>query len=90
MVYTMVKKYSWKDCYVIHDDGNSWKPKGEDIFEEYGAALVSVMPHNPHERRGTTTCLHNWRTLASDQATFSPTLKPRWRTPPWKCEATPL
>jgi hypothetical protein len=48
MVYTVVKKYSWKDCYVIHDDGNSWKPNGEDIFYEYKAARVSVMPHNPH------------------------------------------
>ena len=48
MVYTVVKLYSWKDCYVVHDDGNSWKPKGEDIFLEYKAARVSVMPSNPH------------------------------------------
>jgi hypothetical protein len=32
MVYTAVKDFSWKDCHVIHDDGNSWKPKGDDIF----------------------------------------------------------
>ena len=48
MVYTVVKKYDWVDCHVIHDDGNSWKPKGDDIFLEYKAARVSVMPHNPH------------------------------------------
>ncbi len=48
MVYTVVKKYDWKDCYIVHDDGNSWKPKGADIFYEYKAARVSVMPHNPH------------------------------------------
>ena len=48
MVYTVVKKYSWEDCYVIHDDGGSWKPKGDDIFYEYKAARVSVMPSIPH------------------------------------------
>ncbi len=48
MVYTVVKKFSWEDCYVIHDDSGSWKPKGDDIFYEYKAARVSVMPPNPH------------------------------------------
>jgi hypothetical protein len=48
MVYTVVKKYSWLDCHVMHDDGNSWKPNGDDIFYEYKASRVSVMPHNPH------------------------------------------
>jgi hypothetical protein len=48
MVYTAVKDYSWEDCHVLHDDGSSWKPKDEDIFYEYKAARVSVMPHNPH------------------------------------------
>jgi transposase len=48
MVYTVVKKYDWTDCHIVHDDGNSWKPKGDDIFYEYKAARVSVMPPNPH------------------------------------------
>jgi hypothetical protein len=48
MVYTVVKKYDWKDCRVVHDDGSSWRPKGEDIFKEYKAARVSIMPSNPH------------------------------------------
>jgi hypothetical protein len=48
MVYSVVKKYSWEDCYIIHDDGGSWKPNGEDIFYEYKAGRVSVMPPNPH------------------------------------------
>src|SRR5687768_6937850 len=56
MVYTVVKKFSWEDCYVIHDDGGSWKPKGDDIFYEYKAARVSVMPPTLMEscRRATT------------------------------------
>ncbi len=29
--------------------GNSWKPEGVDIFKEYGAARVSVMPSTPHD-----------------------------------------
>jgi hypothetical protein len=37
MVYSVVKHYSWKDCYIVHDDGTSWKPGGECIFTEYGA-----------------------------------------------------
>ncbi len=56
MVYSVVKKYSWKDCYIIHDDGNSWKPKGVDIFYEYKAARVSVMPHNPHGELSPCDC----------------------------------
>jgi hypothetical protein len=44
----VVKKYSWEDCYIIHDDGSSWKPKGQDIFYEYKAGRVSVMPPNLH------------------------------------------
>jgi hypothetical protein len=50
MAYSVVKKYSWEDCYVIHDDGGSWKPKGNDIFYEYKAADVSVMPPQPSRR----------------------------------------
>jgi hypothetical protein len=56
MVYSVVKKYSWKDCYVMHDDGNSWKPKGVEIFYEYKAARVSVMPHNPHGELSPCDC----------------------------------
>src|SRR3990167_996833 len=48
MVYTVVKKYSWEGCHVVHDDGTAWRPKGSDIFEEYKAARVTTMPSNPH------------------------------------------
>jgi hypothetical protein len=64
MVYSVVKKYSWKDCYVIHDDGNSWKPKGVDIFYEYKAARVSVMPHNPHGELSPCDC--NYHSVAKE------------------------
>ncbi len=59
MVYSVVKKYSWVDCHVIHDNGGSWKPKGDDIFYEYKAAFVSVMPPNPHgELSPCDNCYH--------------------------------
>ena len=64
MVYSVVKKYSWKDCYVIHDDGNSWKPKGVDIFYEYKASRVSVMPHNPHGELSPCDC--NYHSVAKE------------------------
>ncbi len=64
MVYSVVKKYSWKDCYVVHDDGNSWKPKGDDIFFEYEAARVSVMPHNPHGELSPCDC--NYHSVAKE------------------------
>lgn len=64
MVYTVVKKYSWEDCYVMHDDGNSWKPKGQDIFYEYKATRVTVMPHNPHGELSPCDC--NYHSVAKE------------------------
>jgi hypothetical protein len=64
MVYTVVKKYSWEGCYVVHDDRNSWKPKGLDIFYEYKAARVSVMPHNPHGELSPCDC--NYHSVAKE------------------------
>ena len=64
MVYSVVKKYSWKDCYVVHDDGNSWKPEGQNIFYEYKAARVSVMPHNPHGEISPCDC--NYHSVAKE------------------------
>lgn len=61
MVYTVVKLYSWN--YVVHNDGNSWKPKGEDIFLEYKAA-VSVMPSNPHDMIFPKDC--NYHSVAKE------------------------
>ncbi len=59
VVYSVVKKYSWKDCYIIHDDGTSWKPKGDDIFYEYKAARVSVMPVSPHGELSPCDCYYH-------------------------------
>ncbi len=64
MVYTVVKKFSWEDCYVIHDDGGSWKPKGDDIFYEYKAARVSVMPPNPHGE--LSPCDNSYHAIAKE------------------------
>jgi hypothetical protein len=64
MVYSVVKKYSWEDCYVIHDDGGSWKPKGNDIFYEYKAADVSVMPPNPHGE--LSPCDNSYHSVAKE------------------------
>ena len=51
MVYNVVKCYSWKDCYVIHDDGSSWKPQGADIFTDYDAARASGIPRRDLAQR---------------------------------------
>ncbi len=64
MVYTVVKKYSWVDCHVIHDDGGSWKPKGDDIFYEYKAGCVSVMPSIPHGE--LSPCDNSYHSVAKD------------------------
>ena len=50
---------NWKDCYVIHDDGSSWKPQGADIFTDYDAARVSVMPSNPHGEISPNDCFYH-------------------------------
>jgi len=63
-VYNVVKNYSWEDCYVVHDDGSSWKPKGEDIFTEYKAARVSTMPSNPHGMISPNDC--NYHSVAKE------------------------
>jgi hypothetical protein len=64
MVYSVVKKCSWKDCHVLRDDRNSWKPKGQDIFYEYKATRVSVMPHNPHGELSPCDC--NYHSVAKE------------------------
>ena len=32
MVYSVVKKYSWKDCYIIHDEWKLVEAKGSGYF----------------------------------------------------------
>jgi hypothetical protein len=64
MVYSVVKKYSWKNCHVLRDNGNSWKPKGQDIFYEYKATRVSVMPHNHHGELSPCDC--NYHSVAKE------------------------
>jgi hypothetical protein len=59
MVYSVVKLYSWEDCYVVHDDGNSWKPQGVCIFTEYEATRVSTMPAIPHGTISPNDCLYH-------------------------------
>jgi hypothetical protein len=51
---TVVKNYS---CYVVHDDGRSWKPEKVDIFAEYEAARVSVMPPIPQGEISPNDCM---------------------------------
>lgn len=64
MVYSVVKDYDWRRCHVIHDDGNSWKPKGENIFYTYKADRVSAMPHNPHGEISPNDC--NYHSVAKE------------------------
>ena len=68
MTYTAVKNYSWNDCYVVHDDGNSWKPKGDDIFTEYKAARVSTMPSIPHGVISPNDCNYHSVAKAAERA----------------------
>jgi hypothetical protein len=64
MVYSVVKKYDWRGCLVMHDDGSSWKPEGEDIFKECKAARISVMPSTPHGE--LSPCDNSYHSVAKE------------------------
>jgi hypothetical protein len=48
MAAQVVQTYDWTDCHVLTDEGNSWKPAGENLLLEYDAARVETMPPAPH------------------------------------------